>query len=1030
MKTSPIRATRRELPGTPPHYTFTRAAASAALGLLTLFSGSARAVAPGPQETVSIGGTQVANVANFRDYTVTQGLTDTTVITGTVTDINFVDAINFTLPAGKVVTGGTMVVSNYVAANNTSPYDTWQTSPLILQVLSARNGSGPIASASVTANGSTPFTVPTPSTPRDFTLTIASPYVYTVEMIPPMPPNFIPMQVPGPSFYGSASYVITLTLGDAPNTVSTLASLASSNNTFTLDPAFSPSITSYSATLPNSATNFYLSGALTYEAARVSSVFNGGAPSSQIRSFNYWNFSPLNVGNNTLALTVTAQDGSTTVYNINVTRAAAAAPEIAVYDGLPSNGIELTTNTGTQNFSASQGGSSTREFNIKNTGSSPLNVTTVALGTEGNPGDFTLIFGESSLPSATISPNGADYFEVLFTPTAPGVRTAKVKISSNDADENPFIINLTGGPANNAPTGIALSAGRIDEGNAPGATVGLLTAIDADSGDTHTFTFDYSSEMSVDNGAFTIEGNALKLNATADFETQSVYYIQVQVDDGNGGTYSGPFTVEVTDMPESPSVVTLASGASVTGAGAGTTISNIRELPTPREYDALLTKIKLSSGVLLDAFLRDGAVILKAGDTLEGAGGAQVSKLYAMSDGVFLAELKIGTGSPATTATTNKVVCRETNDDTFEIVARSGSAAPGTNSTFKGFYAATGGFMNRVYLKANTNESTASDTGLWAVPFEGTLTLLVKEGQTINIGTGPKRVNAISAFPVGLKSQAEGRVHYGNQAIITRLTVGADHAIAEIPSHATSTDDWTILARTGGDAPDGVGKYATLGVPAAEGGHVVFKASLAPSATVTSANNVIVVGAGETYYSVLARKGDIAPGTSNTFASFEDPAAGTFEDASFVAKLSGATSATDEGLWWVSVGTAVLVTREGAPAPGIGGGVTIKSITRFAHPEGDQGPIFMATLNGATTKTNSVLYGSLYGEAIVLARTGDQFNIDGTLRTLTAIKALKQDLGSEGVARGYNYTGVSAIGSFGSTRNALLTLPVEYPLEP
>ena len=55
---------------------------------------------------------------------------------------------------------------------------------------------------------------------------------------------------------------------------------------------------------------------------------------------------------------------------------------------------------------------------------------------------------------------------------------------------------------NSAPTDITLSAMTVDE-NAAGATVGTLSAADADSGDTHTFT--------VDNENFVVDGVELKL---------------------------------------------------------------------------------------------------------------------------------------------------------------------------------------------------------------------------------------------------------------------------------------------------------------------------------------------------------------------------------------------------------------------------------------------------------------------------------------------------------------------------------------
>lgn len=75
-------------------------------------------------------------------------------------------------------------------------------------------------------------------------------------------------------------------------------------------------------------------------------------------------------------------------------------------------------------------------FTIQNTGNATLNVS-VPL-TAG--GDFSII----SQPSSTVSALGNATFTVRFTPTAAGVRTGAVTISSDDSDEGSYILNLTG----------------------------------------------------------------------------------------------------------------------------------------------------------------------------------------------------------------------------------------------------------------------------------------------------------------------------------------------------------------------------------------------------------------------------------------------------------------------------------------------------------------------------------------------------------------------------------------------------------
>ncbi len=72
---------------------------------------------------------------------------------------------------------------------------------------------------------------------------------------------------------------------------------------------------------------------------------------------------------------------------------------------------------------------------ISNTGNLPLTLTGFSL-----PGSD---FGYSSPPGA-IAPGGSANLTLSFTPTAPGARAATLTISSNDPDEGPTDVALTG----------------------------------------------------------------------------------------------------------------------------------------------------------------------------------------------------------------------------------------------------------------------------------------------------------------------------------------------------------------------------------------------------------------------------------------------------------------------------------------------------------------------------------------------------------------------------------------------------------
>jgi hypothetical protein len=119
-----------------------------------------------------------------------------------------------------------------------------------------------------------------------------------------------------------------------------------------------------------------------------------------------------------------------------------SAPEIAVFDGLVTD-PQLTDNTGTQDFGSVNTGSSSaaQTFTIRNDGTADLTGIAVTKAVTGNPGDFTV---NTAGMLTTLVPNATTTFTVTFSPTAAAARTAVVEIASNDADENPFEINVAG----------------------------------------------------------------------------------------------------------------------------------------------------------------------------------------------------------------------------------------------------------------------------------------------------------------------------------------------------------------------------------------------------------------------------------------------------------------------------------------------------------------------------------------------------------------------------------------------------------
>jgi alpha-tubulin suppressor-like RCC1 family protein len=113
-------------------------------------------------------------------------------------------------------------------------------------------------------------------------------------------------------------------------------------------------------------------------------------------------------------------------------------PEIHVTEA---DGAPLVSGIGSKDFGtvALGGVSASYAVTIRNTGTIPL--TGLGLSLAGShPGGFST----TGLSTATLLPNESLVVEVDFRPQAVGAYRATLQIASNDRDENPYVINLSG----------------------------------------------------------------------------------------------------------------------------------------------------------------------------------------------------------------------------------------------------------------------------------------------------------------------------------------------------------------------------------------------------------------------------------------------------------------------------------------------------------------------------------------------------------------------------------------------------------
>ena len=177
------------------------------------------------------------------------------------------------------------------------------------------------------------------------------------------------------------------------------------------------------------------------------------------------------LGAKSAALKIASNDADENPFDIALS-GTGVGPEIAV-----SMGSDLTDGKSTVSFGNTKIGSAgiVKTFTIKNTGNA--NLTGLAVSKSGTHAtNYTV----GALRATTLAPGASTTFTVTLKATTLGAKSAALKIASNDADENPFDIALTGGGLAAAAKSSRLASLWGAAGDATGsgkysASTGLLT---------------------------------------------------------------------------------------------------------------------------------------------------------------------------------------------------------------------------------------------------------------------------------------------------------------------------------------------------------------------------------------------------------------------------------------------------------------------------------------------------------------------------------------------------------------------------
>ncbi|MFO1021806.1 MAG: cadherin domain-containing protein [Planctomycetales bacterium] len=185
---------------------------------------------------------------------------------------------------------------------------------------------------------------------------------------------------------------------------------------------------------------------------------------------------------------------------------------------------------------------------------------------------YTLVSGSGSTDNASfsISGNQLQVAGALDFDTKP---TYSIRIRTTDQGglyyEKTFTINATN--VNETPTNIALSNNTVAEDILVGATVGTFTTTDPDASNTFTYTL-VSGSGSTDNSYFTISGTQLQIAATLDYDTHPTYSIRIRTTDQGGLYFEKSFTINTTNVNETPTDISLSNSTIAENSAIGTTV--------------------------------------------------------------------------------------------------------------------------------------------------------------------------------------------------------------------------------------------------------------------------------------------------------------------------------------------------------------------------------------------------------------------------------------------------------------------------
>ncbi len=207
-----------------------------------------------------------------------------------------------------------------------------------------------------------------------------------------------------------------------------------------------------------------------------------------------------------------------------------------------------------------------------NTAGATVGTLTTTDPDAGSTFTYTLVTGTGSTDNASFTITGSTV-TVNSSLDFESKNSYSIRVRSTDqgglTTETTFTITVTN--VNEAPTNLNLSATTINENNTAGATIGTLSSVDPDAGNTFTYSL-VTGTGSTDNASFTVAGSNLNVNSSLNFEAKSSYSIRLRTTDQGGLTFDRTFNITVNDLNEAPTAITLSSTTIAENNAANATV--------------------------------------------------------------------------------------------------------------------------------------------------------------------------------------------------------------------------------------------------------------------------------------------------------------------------------------------------------------------------------------------------------------------------------------------------------------------------